>query len=171
MDCRVRERAIPTLLKETLPMNRQSRLICASIACAFAVAAYTPAFALTQKECSAKYEAAKKAGTLKGMKWNDFRKAECGTEAKATSTTPAASKTATKTKAKEKSMAKPMKATNAVFPTGISSKYSKESPGKARLHTCVDQYNANKAKNANGGMKWIEKGGGYWSACDKKLKG
>ena len=68
-------------------------------------------------------------------------------------------------------MAKPMKATNAVFPTKINSKYSKEAPGKAKLHTCVDQYNANKAKNANGGMKWIEKGGGYWSECSKRLKG
>jgi hypothetical protein len=144
-------------------MNRQSKLICALTACAFAVVAYTPASALTQKECSAKYEAAKKAGTLKGMKWNDFRKAECGTEAKAAATTTTA-KTETKTTSKAK-------VTNAVFPKAISSKYSKESPGKARLHTCVDQYNANKAKNANGGMKWIEKGGGYWSDCDKKLKG
>ncbi|WP_204348419.1 hypothetical protein, partial [Klebsiella pneumoniae] len=48
---------------------------------------------------------------------------------------------------------------------------AKETPGKARLHTCVDQYNANKASNGNGGMKWIEKGGGYYSECNKKLKG
>ena len=33
------------------------------------------------EECSAKYNAAKKADTLKGMSWTDFRKAECGTEA------------------------------------------------------------------------------------------
>jgi hypothetical protein len=152
-------------------MNRQSRLICAAITCAFAVAAYTPASALTMKECSAKYKAAEKAGTLKGMKWNDFRKAECGTEAKATSTKPAAAKTTKSSKKTAKTAAKPMKATNAVFPTKINSKYSKEAPGKAKLHTCVDQYNANKAKNANGGMKWIEKGGGYWSECSKRLKG
>ena len=36
-----------------------------------------------------------------------------------------------------------------------------ETAGKARLHTCVDQYNANKTTNANGDLKWIEKGGGY----------
>ena len=42
-----------------------------------------PAYALTAKECSAKYQAAKAAGTLNGMKWNDFRKAECGGEAPA----------------------------------------------------------------------------------------
>ena len=153
-------------------MNRLSSLICLSVACALGMAMNTPASALTMKECSAKYKAAEKAGTLKGMKWNDFRKAECGTDAKAASTKPAAAKTATKTKtkAKEKSMAKPMKATNAVFPTKINSKYSKEAPGKAKLHTCVDQYNANKAKNANGGLKWIQKGGGYYSECNKRLK-
>ena len=50
-------------------------------------------------------------------------------------------------------------------------KYSKETAGKARMHTCVDQYNANKATNGNGGLKWIEKGGGYYSECNKKLKG
>jgi aspartyl-tRNA synthetase len=150
-----------TELKETRPMNRQSKLIGAAIACAFAVAFHTPASALTQKECSAKYEAAKKANTLKGMKWNDFRKAECGTDAKAAA--EPAKKTETKAAAKTK-------ATNAVFPKAISTKYSKESPGKARLHTCTDQYNANKTNNANGGLKWIEKGGGYWSECNKKLK-
>eukprot|EP01042_Synura_sphagnicola_P032161 gene32161-41397_t len=36
-----------------------------------------PASALTMKECSAKYQDAKKANTLKGQKWNDFRKANC----------------------------------------------------------------------------------------------
>ncbi|NKW09655.1 hypothetical protein HGG76_08590 [Ochrobactrum tritici] len=35
------------------------------------------------KECSAKYQAAKDAGTLGGMKWNDFRKAQCGANAAA----------------------------------------------------------------------------------------
>jgi hypothetical protein len=29
---------------------------------------------------------------------------------------------------------------------------------------------ANKATNANGGLKWIEKGGGYYSECNKRLK-
>ncbi|TGS91349.1 hypothetical protein EN856_38685, partial [Mesorhizobium sp. M8A.F.Ca.ET.213.01.1.1] len=38
---------------------------------------------LTAKECSTKYQAAKAAGTLNGMKWNDFRKTECGAGATA----------------------------------------------------------------------------------------
>ena len=59
----------------------------------------------------------------------------------------------------------------AVYPNAVDPKYSKETAGKARMHTCVDQYNANKATNANGGLKWIQKGGGYYSECTKKLKG
>jgi hypothetical protein len=58
-----------------------------------------------------------------------------------------------------------------VLPTAISPKYSTESEGDARMHTCLEQYIANKANNGNGGMKWIEKGGGYYSECNKKLKG
>jgi hypothetical protein len=59
----------------------------------------------------------------------------------------------------------------AVFPTAIAPTYANEKPGKARMKTCDDQYKANKATNANGGLKWIQKGGGYWSECNKRLKG
>ena len=67
--------------------------------------------------------------------------------------------------------AAPMPMGNAVFPNAVDPKYAKETAGKGRMHTCVDQYNANKATNGNGGMKWIEKGGGYYSECNKHLKG
>jgi hypothetical protein len=122
-----------------------------------------PLQALTMKECSAKYQAAKTAGTLNGQKWRDFRKAQCGADATAAAPTAAPSASGT--------AAAPSPAGNAVFPTAVAPKYSKESAGKARMHTCLDQYNANKASNANGGMKWIQKGGGYYSECNKKLKG
>lgn len=56
-----------------------------------------------------------------------------------------------------------------VLPKTISPKYSSDDPGNARMHTCVDQYNANKLTNSNGGMKWIEQGGGYYSACNQAL--
>ncbi len=59
----------------------------------------------------------------------------------------------------------------AVFPSAISPAHASEKPGKARLKTCLDQYNANKASNANGGLKWIQKGGGYYSECSKRLRG
>ena len=60
---------------------------------------------------------------------------------------------------------------DAAFPTAVSPKYSTETAGKARMHTCLDQYNANKAANRNGGLNWIQKGGGYYSECNKRLKG
>jgi hypothetical protein len=62
-------------------------------------------------------------------------------------------------------------AANAVFPTGVDAKYSSEKPGRARRKSCLDQYKANKANNANGGLKWLQRGGGYYSQCVKKLKG
>src|SRR6202165_3347143 len=73
-------------------MTIQARLLCAIAVSGFAaLAATSPARALTTQECSAKYQAAKTAGTLNGQKWNDFRKAECGADAKAApAATPAA---------------------------------------------------------------------------------
>ena len=162
-----------------------SRILSISITALLGVAAVASASAsaqaLTMKECSVKYKAAQTAGTLKGMKWNDFRKAECGTEASATPTSvspaskPASapfqvpSKPATTTTTRP-SVPSAMP-TNAVFPNAVDQKYSKESAGKARMHTCLDQDNANKASNGNGGLKWIVKGGGYYSECNKRLKG
>ena len=61
-------------------------------------------------------------------------------------------------------------ATPPVLPAAVAAKYSSETPGKARMHTCRDQYATNKSSDANGGMKWIQKGGGYYSTCLKKLK-
>jgi hypothetical protein len=133
-------------------------------------------------ECSAKYKAAQTAGTLNGQKWNDFRKAECSTTAAATpAAAPAAAPAPAVPAAPKEAEAKPMAAPkpaaapaamgNATFPSAVDPKYAKETAGKARMHTCVDQYNANKASNGNGGMKWIEKGGGYYSECNKRLKG
>src|SRR5438445_11838961 len=162
-------------------MTIQAKLLCAVAVSGFAALAVTsPAQALTSQECSAKYQAAKAAGTLGGQKWNDFRKAQCGADATPAPTAaapapaaPAAPKDATKQAKKEAApaAAPAAPAGPAVFPNAVDPKYSKESEGKARMHTCVDQYNANKASNANGGMKWIQKGGGYYSECTKKLKG
>ena len=160
----------------------KTSLVCAVAVSGFAMfTAAQPAQALTTQECSAKYQAAKAAGTLGGQKWNDFRKAQCGADATPAPTAAApapapaapkeASKDTTKQAKKEAAPAPAAPAGPAVFPTAVDPKYSKESEGKARMHTCVDQYNANKATNANGGMKWIQKGGGYYSECSKKLKG
>jgi hypothetical protein len=138
-----------------------------------------PADALSSKECSAKFKAAQAAGTAGTAKYADYRKAECGTGASATpAAAPATSPAPVPPTAARPPLAPtsqtPAKTTNAagdaVFPTAISAKYSGESAGKQRMHTCLDQYNANKATNANGGLKWIEKGGGYYSQCNAHLK-
>jgi hypothetical protein len=92
--------------------------------------------------CGLKYLTAEISGKLKGRKWKEFREQECGPTT-----------------------------TNAVFPTAVAPKYSTETPDKARMHTCADQFTTNKATNANDGLKWIEKSGGYYSECVSRLKG
>ncbi|MGO4705454.1 hypothetical protein AB4072_06715 [Microvirga sp. 2MCAF38] len=137
-----------------------------------------PASALTMQECSTKYKAAQTAGTLGTMKWNDFRKAECGASAAmpATPAAPPATTQSTAPAAQPRAATKPVIPApmgNATFPSAVSTKYSTESAGKARMHTCLDQYKANQASGgaANGGLKWIQKGGGYYSQCNAHLKG
>jgi hypothetical protein len=163
-------------------MTIQAKLLCTFAVTGFAaLVATAPAQALTTQECSAKYQAAKSAGTLNGQKWNDFRKAQCGADATAAAPAaapaapPAAAPAAPAAPKEAKKEAAPAPAAapagNAVFPTAVDAKYSKETAGKARMHTCLDQYKANKAANGNGGLKWIEKGGGYYSECNTKLKG
>jgi hypothetical protein len=160
-------------------MTIKTKLFCAVAASAFAAfAATAPAQALTAQECSAKYQAAKTAGTLNGQKWNNFRKAQCGADATpmaAPAVVPAPAPAAPK-QAETKPMTAPaaapaMPSGPAMFPMMVNQKYAQESAGKARMHTCLDQYNANKETNGNGGLKWIQKGGGYYSECNKRLKG
>ena len=153
-------------------MITREKAVLTLAASAFTILTAMPAEALTMQECSAKYKAAQTAGTLGGQKWNDFRKEQCGSDAAAT---PAATTTAA---AEAKPAAKPKSeaaastpASPAVFPGAVDSKYSKEPAHQGRLHTCADQWKANKTTNATGGLKWIQKGGGYWSECNKKLKG
>jgi len=165
-------------------MTIQAKILAAIAASGLAAFAVTSqAHALTAQECSAKYQAAKTAGTLGDQKWNDFRKAQCGADATAApaAAAPAAApketakeakkEAAPKEAAKKEAAAPAAPSGPAVYPSAVDAKYSKETTGKARMHTCVDQYNANKATNANGGLKWIQKGGGYYSECSKKLKG
>ncbi len=135
----------------------------------FLLQASAPAQALTMKECSTKYNAAKTGNTLGGQSWNDFRKAQCSdTAAPAAATTPGAAPSAAPAKP---AAAAPAAAGNAVFPTKVDPKYSTLSAGKQRFKTCNDQYNINKANGGNGDLKWIQKGGGYYSQCNTRLKG
>src|SRR5882757_10596750 len=138
------------------PQGRPRMTIRAKLFCAIAVSGFAafvaaaPAQALSMSECSAKYKAAKDAGTLGGQKWNDFRKAQCAADATPAAAPaapppvvaappPAAPKEAKKEAAPAAAPAAP--SGPAVFPTAVDPKYSKETAGKARMHTCVDQYN------------------------------
>ena len=99
--------------------------------------------AISTPGCYVKFLETKVAGKLNGKKWTEFRREVCGEHE-----------------------------TTAVFPTAISPKYASEKdPDKARTKTCADQFTVNKATNANGGLKWVEKDGGYYSECNKRLKG
>ena len=129
-----------------------------------------PAQALTMQECSVKYKAAQSAGALGGMKWNDFRRAQCGPGA-SMAPTPSAATTGVAPSASPSRAAAPSTAPSygsAVFPNAVSPKYANQSAGKARMQTCLDQYRINKASGTNA-LKWIQKGGGYYSECNKRL--
>jgi len=98
--------------------------------------------AISTPACSVKFLEAKVAGKLNGKKWTDFRREVCGEHE-----------------------------TTAVFPTAIAPKYESEKDlDKARTKTCADQFTANKATNGNGGLKWVEKDGGYYAECVSRLK-
>jgi hypothetical protein len=99
--------------------------------------------ALSIPACSVKYLEAKVTGKLQGRKWVDFRRDECG-----------------------------RREVTAVFPTAIAPKYASDKDiEKARTKTCADQFTANKSTNANGGLVWVEKDGGYYAECVIRLKG
>jgi hypothetical protein len=99
--------------------------------------------AVSAPACYVRFLEAKVAGKLQGRTYVDFRRDVCGE-----------------------------KETTAVFPTVISPKYAGEKDlDKARKQTCADQFTANKTTNGNGGLKWIEKDGGYYAECVNRLKG
>ena len=123
------------------------------------------------QECGKEYQAAKTANTLAGKSWNEYLK-DCrvrhgGDKTAAPAATPAAAPAA---KPAEKAAAAPAPSGPAVFPTKVDAKYASEKPAKQRMKTCLDAYTANKSTGGNGGMKWIQKGGGYYSQCTAKLK-
>jgi hypothetical protein len=135
------------------------------------------------KQCADKWQAAKAANTTGGLTYLQFSskcraemKAEPAAAAPAAPAAPATTAAPAKpapAPAKPAAAAKPAAPTDsgpAVFPTAVSPTYKSETAGKAIMHTCLDQYKANKATGGNGGLKWIQKGGGYYSQCNAKLK-
>jgi hypothetical protein len=98
--------------------------------------------AVSTPGCYVKFLETKVAGKLNGKKWTEYRRDVCGAHE-----------------------------ITAVFPTVIAPKYAGEKDlDKALTKTCADQFTANKATNANGGLKWVEKDGGYYAECINRLK-
>jgi hypothetical protein len=98
--------------------------------------------AISTPGCYVKFLETKVAGKLNGKKWTEYRRDVCGAHE-----------------------------ITAVFPTVIAPKYAGEKDlDKALTKTCADQFTANKATNANGGLKWVEKDGGYYAECINRLK-
>jgi len=150
--------------------------LCAAAVLAAIAFQGTSANALTMAECGAKYKAAKADGTLNGQ--NGMTSARRNAAPKLRLRRPPRRRRpppppapAAAPAPSPKPAAAPVAVGNAVFPNAVDSKYSKDSEGKGRMLTCLDQYKANKANNGNGGLKWIQKGGGYYSECNKHLKG
>jgi hypothetical protein len=140
-----------------------------------------PLAALSMRECSVAYKDARGAGTLGGMSWREFRKARCGAGTATRSSTRPKTRAQTGATTGSPSAARPQSGLvpggsaylpggRAVFPTAIAPRYSDETRARARRQTCLDQYRRNKPGNANGGLKWVQKGGGYYSECSRRLK-
>src|ERR1700679_701769 len=138
-------------------MNIRYLALCTGAVLAAIALQGAPANAMSMTDCSAKYKAAKADGSLNGMKWNDFRKAQCGADAAAAPAAAPAPATASApppaAAPAPKPAAAPIAVGNAVFPSAVDSKYSKDSAGKGRMLTCLDQYGANKPANGNGGLR------------------
>jgi hypothetical protein len=149
--------------------------LCAAAVGAAVAFSAAPASAQSRLQtCNDEWKAMKANNTAGDKKYADFRK-ECLARSAAAPAAqqPAPGPTAAAPPATKPAPrgAVPSAAGEPVFPTALSPKYASESAGKARMHTCLDQYNENKASNGNAGLNWIQKGGGYYSQCNKRLKG
>ncbi|MFN3890235.1 MAG: hypothetical protein ACK4MV_07550 [Beijerinckiaceae bacterium] len=119
------------------------------------------------KSCGDKWRAVRAVESAKGVTWPQYL-ARCRAEtAGGEPTSTGAGKRSRSARSGES--ASPA-AGDPVFPSAVSARHSGERPTLARQRTCADQFKANKVSGANGGLRWIQKGGGYWSKCNAHLK-
>ncbi len=119
------------------------------------------------KECSARYQQAKADGSLGSLKWNDFRKQRCGSGAD-DDDAPSIDEASYDAEPERPVTRAPR---GVVFPRAVSAKFRNETPAKQRMRTCLESYYDNKDNNTLSGLRWIQKGGGYYSLCNNRLKG
>ncbi len=134
-----------------------SGLVVATLA---STAASVPAQALSMKECSAKYKAAQAAGTLNGMKWNDFRKAQCAAEAPAAEAAPPPPPAAAPPPPPKSTAATPAAPGTKPVSGGRQAEYARE-------RACGAEWKAMKTAGTRPpGMKWPQ----FWHECDQRKK-
>jgi hypothetical protein len=117
------------------------------------------------KECSAQYQAAKKAGTLDGQKWPQFY-SDCAAKMKGDDSSSEDSSTKSKKAAKSDTAAtKTEKKETSKKETSKPRKAAKSS-GNSTQQVCSEQYQAAKAAGTLGGKKWPQ----FYSDCAAELK-
>src|SRR5271156_4391552 len=135
-------------------------VLCAAAVLAAIALQATSAQALTMAECSAKYKAAKDGNTLNGMKWNDFRKANCGSDATATPAAAPAPAPAPKPTVASAPPATPAATEAKPASAGRQAMYARE-------RACGAEWKAAKANGTRpAGMKWPQ----FWHECDVRMK-
>ncbi len=131
----------------------------------------------TMKACGDKWRAVREAETQKGVTWPQYLascRAQMAGAAPASPSRETAGDAARRAEAGASGADRAQRSSRSdagpVFPREVAAKHASERPALARQRTCSDQFKANKASDANAGLKWIEKGGGYWSKCNAHLK-
>lgn len=131
--------------------------------------AQTPAPDNSLKTCGDKWRAARASGGAEGQTWMQFL-SRCRSEL-AAGPSPAPGRPADAPRRRSRTPAeRPAPAGEPVFPSAVASKFASEKPTRARQKTCSEQFQANKATGGNAGLRWVQRGGGYWSACNKRLR-
>jgi hypothetical protein len=111
------------------------------------------------KECSAQYQAAKKAGTLNGQKWPQFY-SDCAAKMKGDDS--AAEDASSKSKKETKSDSAMAPKTKETKPT----KETKASDHQTTQQICSEQYQAAKSAGTLGGKKWSQ----FYSDCAADIR-
>ncbi|ESY82788.1 hypothetical protein NKI51_17925 [Mesorhizobium australicum] len=130
-----------------------------------------PASALTMKECGETYRTAKESGTLNGMDWAAFRKEKCATTTAESVSADTVETAPQPNKETSAALVPTVAPAGVTFPTTLAAEFETEKPAKARMKTCLQGYHGNKEAGTLNGLRWIQKGGGYYSLCNAKLKG
>lgn len=149
------------------------------------IAVHANAKSSFMQDCSARWNAAKAAGTVAaGTKWPDFMKTQCATNTGQTSAQPAPARPVKPVKVSKKKVvapvdttgnAVPAEPTNTNYDTAVKTVHKNGKPftpgqiaAHQRIKQCAGEWHAAKtADTLPAGEKWPQ----FWSACNTRLKG